>query len=396
MEKVDPWKNRQIAGSVKMNKNKRILISLFLVITILAGFWFAKEVLAGYYSSGTLTSINLLSGQTVITIDSFGYIVSSIPAGTNLKVQFSQDASTWKNSTGTTGSWDTLSVGTNSISLSTLGWSGPNFYYKIEFTSDGTGTPILDEISVGFSSCNADGVSCSVNGDCCNSNCRLGPDEVNKYCAAAGKVCGQSGGAGYIAGDIANNNKCQADGTWLCIGGYYSSGGSCVVVGCGYWSADSSDTRTACTAGTYVSGNTSTSSGDCSNCAANFYSNDGACSCTECAVSQYSAAGSSSCTAIPTPSITVTPQADQPLNSQLGKMVIGMSGLVSGYGYKLDETSPLSAQRYWGTSTSYTNSSLDDNTRYCYKAKIQNAETSPTHYGSYSSEVCNITKDRTG
>jgi len=152
MEKVDPWENCQIVGSVKMNKNKRILIYLFLVITILVGFWFAKEVSAGYYSSGSLISINLLSGQTVTEINSFGYVVSSIPAGTGLRVQFSQDNSTWKNSAGTIGGWDTLAVGTNSISLSALGWSGPNFYYKMEFTSNGIDTPILDEISVGFMS----------------------------------------------------------------------------------------------------------------------------------------------------------------------------------------------------------------------------------------------------
>ena len=104
-----------------------------------------------YNPTGTLTSINLLSGETVKSIDSFYYIASAIPSGTSLKVQFSQDNTNWYNSAGTADGWDTLSQGTDTIDLSGLGWSGPNFYYHMLFTSDGTGTPVLDEISVIFS-----------------------------------------------------------------------------------------------------------------------------------------------------------------------------------------------------------------------------------------------------
>jgi len=103
-----------------------------------------------YNSSGTLTSTNLLSGETVGSIDSFSYNASSIPSGTSLKVQFSQDSTNWYNSAGTLGGWDTLSQGTNSIDLSGLGWSGANFYYQMEFTSDGNDTPVLDEICVNY------------------------------------------------------------------------------------------------------------------------------------------------------------------------------------------------------------------------------------------------------
>jgi len=103
-----------------------------------------------YDSPGILTSVNLLSGETVDSIDSFDYNASSIPSGTGLKVQFSQDSTNWYNSAGTASGWDTLSQGTHSIDLSGLGWSGANFYYKMEFTSDGTDTPVLDEISVTF------------------------------------------------------------------------------------------------------------------------------------------------------------------------------------------------------------------------------------------------------
>lgn len=104
-----------------------------------------------YMPSGTITSVNLLSGEVVASIDSFDYIASAIPAGTSLKVQFSQDSTNWYNSSGTPNGWDTLSQGTHNINLSGLGWSGPNFYYHMLFTSDGNDTPVLDEIRVNFS-----------------------------------------------------------------------------------------------------------------------------------------------------------------------------------------------------------------------------------------------------
>ena len=104
-----------------------------------------------YNTLGTLTSTNLLSGESVISIDSFDYNASAIPSGTSLKVQFSQDNTNWYNSAGTPGGWDTLTQGTNNIDLSGLSWSGPNFYYHMEFTSDASDTPVLDEIRVNFS-----------------------------------------------------------------------------------------------------------------------------------------------------------------------------------------------------------------------------------------------------
>jgi len=104
-----------------------------------------------YSSPGTLTSINLLSAETVCSIDSFDYDSLAIPSGTGLKVQFSQDNTNWYDSSGTPDGWDTLSQGTHNIDISGLGWSGSNFYYKMEFTSDGSDTPVLDEITANFS-----------------------------------------------------------------------------------------------------------------------------------------------------------------------------------------------------------------------------------------------------
>ena len=105
----------------------------------------------GYSSPGTLTSIDLLSGETVYTIDSFDYNAPAIPSGTSLKVQFSQDNTNWYNSAGTLGAWDTMSAGSNNIDLSGLSWTGANFYYNMEFTSDGSDTPVLEQITVNFS-----------------------------------------------------------------------------------------------------------------------------------------------------------------------------------------------------------------------------------------------------
>jgi hypothetical protein len=102
-----------------------------------------------YHPSGELWSTNLLSGLTVSSIDSFGYN-ATIPSGTSLKVQFSQDNSTWYNSTGSSGGWNNLTQGANTISLSSLGWSGANFYYKIQYTSNGTNTPTLDDVNVSY------------------------------------------------------------------------------------------------------------------------------------------------------------------------------------------------------------------------------------------------------
>jgi|GEM_PF-488332 len=105
-----------------------------------------------YYTTGTLTSTNILSGVFTSKINSFSYTASAIPAVTGVTVQFSQNGSTWCDSLNNCGgaNSDTLSVGTNTISLSTLSWSGANFYYKMSFTSDGTDTPALDDASVNY------------------------------------------------------------------------------------------------------------------------------------------------------------------------------------------------------------------------------------------------------
>ncbi len=57
---------------------------------------------------------------------------------------------TWYNSSGVEGGADTLTTGTNTINIHNLTWSGSNFYYKITFTGDGSTTPVLDDVSLNY------------------------------------------------------------------------------------------------------------------------------------------------------------------------------------------------------------------------------------------------------
>jgi len=99
---------------------------------------------------GYLVSTNVLLDKTVANVHSFHYKASSIPSGCNLKIQFSQNRIDWYNSRGNIEEWDYLSQGNHSIDLSSLGWLGPNFFYKIRFESDLKCIPVLDEISVEY------------------------------------------------------------------------------------------------------------------------------------------------------------------------------------------------------------------------------------------------------
>lgn len=112
----------------------------------------------GYDTSATIQSTNLLSGESNVAtgINSFVYNLSSKPSGTTATVQFSQDATNWYNSSGTSGGTDTLTTGVNNtIDLSGLAWDGNNFYYKIAFGGDGTNTPVMDDITLNYSSAGA-------------------------------------------------------------------------------------------------------------------------------------------------------------------------------------------------------------------------------------------------
>ena len=105
-----------------------------------------------YKTEGNVTSVNLLAGQTVSSIDMFGYNVSSIPKNTNVSAQFSQDNQTWVNSSNDIGGWDNMTLGAGGISLSALNWYGSNFYYRIQLRSNSSNTPIMDSIHLNYTS----------------------------------------------------------------------------------------------------------------------------------------------------------------------------------------------------------------------------------------------------
>jgi|GEM_PF-1805476 len=110
-----------------------------------------------YNTSALVQSTNLLDGITSVTsIDSFRYNLATKPSGTNVGVKFSQDASAWVNSAGSVGASDTLVIGgTNPVNLAGLGWSGPSFYYQLNFLSTGVSTPTLNDITLDFTMPNA-------------------------------------------------------------------------------------------------------------------------------------------------------------------------------------------------------------------------------------------------
>ena len=111
-----------------------------------------------YYPSGIATSPNILDGLSVAQIYFFDY-TATVPAGTTLRVQFSELGINWYDSNGTPDGWNTCSTGVDkSIDLVALmtafpSWNGPNFYYRFELTSNATqtDTPEVDSVSVIYS-----------------------------------------------------------------------------------------------------------------------------------------------------------------------------------------------------------------------------------------------------
>jgi len=98
-----------------------------------------------YKPLGYLESSNFLNGQQVTSIDFFS-CDASVPGGTGLSIQFSQDTFNWFDSQGSLGSWDALVDGGNNIDLSGLGWSGSTFFYKIQMASNIGSTPRVYDV----------------------------------------------------------------------------------------------------------------------------------------------------------------------------------------------------------------------------------------------------------
>jgi hypothetical protein len=100
-------------------------------------------------ANGELRSTNLLTGKNTSLIETFSY-TSSLPSGTSIEVQFSQDNITWYNSNGKLNGWDELKDGINSINLSKRNWKGDDFYYRMIFSSVSSNLPVLQRINITY------------------------------------------------------------------------------------------------------------------------------------------------------------------------------------------------------------------------------------------------------
>jgi len=127
---------------------KFINMSLVLALFILFFFPFITTTLAEYSGSGSFTSTNLLSGVGDVNSITQFFSSSTIPAGTSLWAQFSQDSASWYDKNGTLNATTSITAGASFIDLSYLMWSGANFYYKMGLTSNGSDTPILYDAGV--------------------------------------------------------------------------------------------------------------------------------------------------------------------------------------------------------------------------------------------------------
>lgn len=126
---------------------------LFLLTGIVAGvmmFLSVSTASADYYAQGVLASGNVLSGADVSTISSF-QVIANIPAGTTVKVKFSQDRVNYYSSTGVKEGWDNCTNGTTAINISGLGWTGGLLFYKLQLTTtDVALTPTVSQIQVDY------------------------------------------------------------------------------------------------------------------------------------------------------------------------------------------------------------------------------------------------------
>ena len=105
-----------------------------------------------YSPTCTFVSANLLASQAVNTVNSLTYALSALPLNTKAEIAFSQDSILLYDSSGQAEQTDIMIIGRNTIDLTKLNFFGPNFYYTVIFTSDGQESPILDEISVDYTS----------------------------------------------------------------------------------------------------------------------------------------------------------------------------------------------------------------------------------------------------
>jgi hypothetical protein len=111
--------------------------------------WLIKTNKTGHllYSTGELTSTNLLAGQEINSINQFNYNFLNV-TGIGTFVQFSQDKINWYNSLGVLNDWNQLNSGTHSIDLTLLGWKSGSFFYHMNFSYGGVVSPTLYSVGI--------------------------------------------------------------------------------------------------------------------------------------------------------------------------------------------------------------------------------------------------------
>jgi hypothetical protein len=187
----------------------RIKQIYILITLILAGFAiqtvFASPALATYATSGTVTSTNLLSGNSASSITNFHYNISSLPGTSNVTIQFSTTSATWYSAAGVLNASTSLSTtGGADLSLSGLGWSGTAFYYKITLysTSDLSGTPTIDDIRLDYAPTSGYGDLFTVN---TNGNIGIGSAGAGVASSKLSVSGGATFGADYFTSTAPTN-----------------------------------------------------------------------------------------------------------------------------------------------------------------------------------------------
>ncbi|UCG69137.1 MAG: hypothetical protein JSV09_15355, partial [Thermoplasmata archaeon] len=113
--------------------------------------WYIRTDDLGFvmYTHGELTSENLLAGQSASGMNGL-FCVATIPLSSSMNIQFSNDSVNWYNRNGTLDLWDGMVNGVNFFNISSLGWNGSHFSYRVEFWSNEYFSPLLHMVEFSY------------------------------------------------------------------------------------------------------------------------------------------------------------------------------------------------------------------------------------------------------
>ena len=90
-----------------------------------------------------IISTNIVAGKAATSFSTIALNMASIPYNGTATIQFSQDKASWSTAQG-------LIVGNNLIDVSHFGWTTSFFYYKVNFTSDGITSPLMNSVELTY------------------------------------------------------------------------------------------------------------------------------------------------------------------------------------------------------------------------------------------------------